>query len=122
GMRKFANSKNLVYTPALPFGKSTIVSSGPGKSGCKNSGMLYSETIILIARFTFHERLMDPLDISRNPSKEKGKRVASPSVTSSSLSSSDDNEGPSFLEFYNELSDNEDLTKAQREKGECLNA
>nr|GFC31171.1 hypothetical protein [Tanacetum cinerariifolium] len=38
-MRKFANSKNLVYTPALPFEKSTIVSSGPGKSGCKNSDM-----------------------------------------------------------------------------------
>ncbi|GJY26699.1 hypothetical protein Tco_0401425, partial [Tanacetum coccineum] len=59
--------------------------------------------------FTFHERVMDPLDISRNPSKEKGKRVASPLVTSYSYSSSDDNEGPSFLEFYDELSDNKDL-------------
>ncbi|GJW18140.1 hypothetical protein Tco_0025576, partial [Tanacetum coccineum] len=66
--------------------------------------------------FTFHECAMDPLDISRNPSKEKGKRVSSPSVTSSSSSSSDDNEGTSFLEFYDELSDNEDLAKAQREK------
>ncbi|GJW25310.1 hypothetical protein Tco_0039121 [Tanacetum coccineum] len=62
--------------------------------------------------FTFHEHVMDPLDISRNPSKEKGKRVAFPLVTSSSSSSSDDNEGPSFLEFYDEVSDNEDLTKA----------
>ncbi|GKA69352.1 hypothetical protein Tco_0775416 [Tanacetum coccineum] len=65
-----------------------------------------------------------PLDISRNPSKEKGKRIASPSVTSSSSSSSNDNEAPSFLEFYDELSKNEDLTKAQREKMgifKCLN-
>ncbi|GKB74950.1 hypothetical protein Tco_0936362 [Tanacetum coccineum] len=59
---------------------------------------------------------MDPLDISRNPSKEKGKKIASPSVISSSSSSSDDNEAPSFLEFYDELSDSEDLTKAQRER------
>ncbi|GKA48150.1 hypothetical protein Tco_0741108, partial [Tanacetum coccineum] len=65
------------------------------------------QAIALLARFTFHERVMDPLDISRNPSKEKGKRIASLSVTSSSSSSSDDNEAPSFLEFYDELSDNE---------------
>ncbi|GJS08934.1 hypothetical protein Tco_0365730 [Tanacetum coccineum] len=62
--------------------------------------------------FTFHERVMDPLDISRNPSKEKGKKISTPSVTSSSSSLSDDNEAPSFLEFYDELSENEDLTKA----------
>ncbi|GJU21860.1 copia protein [Tanacetum coccineum] len=66
-----------------------------------------------VDRFTFYERVMDPLDISRNPTKEKGKRVTSPSVTSSSSSSSDDNEAPSFLKFYEELSDNEDLTNAQ---------
>ncbi|GKE93983.1 hypothetical protein Tco_1578838, partial [Tanacetum coccineum] len=69
------------------------------------------QTIIPIARFTFHERVMDPLDISRNPSKEKEKKIASPLVTSSSSSSSDDNEAPSFLEFYDELSDNEDLIR-----------
>ncbi|GJT62737.1 hypothetical protein Tco_1006270 [Tanacetum coccineum] len=63
--------------------------------------------------FTFHEHVMDPLDILRNPSKEKGKKIASPSVISSS---SDNNEAPSFLKFYDELSDSEDLTKAQREK------
>ncbi|GKB88303.1 hypothetical protein Tco_0960575 [Tanacetum coccineum] len=82
------------------------------------------QAIILIARFTFHEHVMDPLDISRNPSKEKGKKIASPLVISSSSSSSDDNEAPSFLEFYDELSDSEDLTKAQREKRgmfKCLN-
>ncbi|GJT72573.1 hypothetical protein Tco_1031859 [Tanacetum coccineum] len=62
---------------------------------------------------------MDPLDISRNPSKEKRKNTASPSVTSSSSSSSNDNEAPSFLEFYDELSDNEDITKAGMFK--CLN-
>ncbi|GKD93153.1 hypothetical protein Tco_1372990, partial [Tanacetum coccineum] len=66
--------------------------------------------------FTFHERVMDPLDILRNPSKENGKKIASPSVTSSSSSSSDNNVVSSFLEFYDELSDNEDLTKAQQEK------
>ncbi|GJZ54029.1 hypothetical protein Tco_0608914 [Tanacetum coccineum] len=60
-------------------------------------------TIMIIARFTLHEHVMDPLDISRNPSKEKGN--ASPSVISSSSSSSDDNEAPFFLEFYDELSD-----------------
>ncbi|GJX88479.1 hypothetical protein Tco_0340493, partial [Tanacetum coccineum] len=75
-------------------------------------------------KFTFHEHVMDPLYISRNPSKEKGKRIASPSVTSSSSSSLDDNEAPSFLEFYDELFDNEDLTNAQQEKRgmfKCLN-
>ncbi|GJT13908.1 hypothetical protein Tco_0860950 [Tanacetum coccineum] len=56
------------------------------------------------------------LDISRNPSTEKGKKIASPPVISSSSSSSDDNEAPSFLEFYDELSDSEDLTEAQQEK------
>ncbi|GKD05869.1 hypothetical protein Tco_1180843 [Tanacetum coccineum] len=82
------------------------------------------QSIVLSTRFTFHEHVMDPLDISRNPSKEKRKKIASPSVTSSSSSSSDDNEAPSFLEFYDELSDNKDLTQAQREKREmfkCLN-
>ncbi|GJV91165.1 hypothetical protein Tco_1538978 [Tanacetum coccineum] len=69
------------------------------------------QAIVICARFTFHEYVMDPLDISRNPRKEKGKKIASPSVTSSS--SSNDNEAPSFLEFYDELSNSEDLTKAQ---------
>ncbi|GJT10770.1 hypothetical protein Tco_0857812 [Tanacetum coccineum] len=82
------------------------------------------ETFYTSEWFTFYERVMDPLDISRNPTKEKGKRVASPSVTSSSSSSSNDNEAPSFLEFYEELSDNEDLTNAQQKKRgmfKCLN-
>ncbi|GJY09127.1 retrovirus-related pol polyprotein from transposon TNT 1-94 [Tanacetum coccineum] len=74
------------------------------------------QVIVPIARFTFHEHVMDPLDISRNPSTEKGKKITSPPVTPSSSSSSDDNEAPSFLEFYDELSVSEDLTKAQREK------
>nr|GEV57311.1 polyadenylate-binding protein RBP45-like isoform X1 [Tanacetum cinerariifolium] len=38
GRRKLANSKNFVYTPTLPSGKSTILSSGPGSSGCSASG------------------------------------------------------------------------------------
>ncbi|GJR82850.1 hypothetical protein Tco_0153635 [Tanacetum coccineum] len=82
------------------------------------------QAVILIARFTFHEHVMNPLDISRNPIKEKGKKIASPLVISSSSSSFDDNEAPSFLEFYDELSDSEDLTKAQLEKRgmfKCLN-
>nr|GEW71826.1 hypothetical protein [Tanacetum cinerariifolium] len=74
------------------------------------------QAIVPSARFTFHEHVMDPLDISRNPSKEKRKKIASPYVTSSSSSSSNDNKAPSFLEFSDELSDNEDLTQAQREK------
>ncbi|GKC17675.1 hypothetical protein Tco_1014457 [Tanacetum coccineum] len=82
------------------------------------------QVIIPIARFTFHKHVMDPLDISRNPRKEKGKKISSPLVISSSSSSSDDNKAPSFLEFYDELSDSEDLTKVQREKRgmfNCLN-
>ncbi|GJU46862.1 hypothetical protein Tco_1204128 [Tanacetum coccineum] len=82
------------------------------------------QAIVLPARFTFHEHVMDPLDISRNPSKEKGKKIISSSVISSSSSSSNDNEAPYFLEFYDELSDSKDLTKAQREKRrmfKCLN-
>ncbi|GKA06216.1 hypothetical protein Tco_0685440 [Tanacetum coccineum] len=82
------------------------------------------QAIVLLNRFTFHERVMNPLDISRKPIKEKGKRVASPLASSSSSSSSDGNEAPSFLDFYEELSNNEDLTDAQREKRrmfKCLN-
>ncbi|GJW95356.1 hypothetical protein Tco_0175028 [Tanacetum coccineum] len=82
------------------------------------------QAIVPPARYMFHEYVMDPLDISRNPSKEKGKNVSSSSVISSLSSSSDDKEAPSFLEFYDELSDSEDLTKAQREKRgmfKCLN-
>nr|GEU39356.1 copia protein [Tanacetum cinerariifolium] len=82
------------------------------------------QAIVLIARFTFHEHVMDPLDISRNRSTEKGKKIASPLFISSSSLSSDDNEAPTFLEFYDQLSDSEDLTKAQREKRgmfKCLN-
>ncbi|GJX05664.1 hypothetical protein Tco_0191580 [Tanacetum coccineum] len=70
----------MIFIPAMRMGK-------------------YSLGKFLLPPFTSHERVMNPLDISRNPTKEKGKRVASPSASSSS-SSSDDNEAPSFLEFY----------------------
>nr|GEW15522.1 hypothetical protein [Tanacetum cinerariifolium] len=82
------------------------------------------QAIVPMASFTFHEHVMDPLDILINPSKEKGKKIASPSIISSSSSSSDDNEAPSFLKFYDELSDSEDLTKTQRDNRgmfKCLN-
>ncbi|GJR99943.1 hypothetical protein Tco_0316452 [Tanacetum coccineum] len=82
------------------------------------------QAIVLIARFTLHEHVMDPLDISRNPSKEKGKKTTSTSVISSLSSSFDDIEAPSFIEFYDELSNSKDLTNAQREKiitFKCLN-
>nr|GEV30907.1 hypothetical protein [Tanacetum cinerariifolium] len=82
------------------------------------------QAIVPLARFTFHEHVMEPLDISRNLSKGKGKKIVSSSVISSSSSSSNDNEAPSFLEFYDELSDSEDLTKVQHEKRgmfKCLN-
>ncbi|GJV03380.1 hypothetical protein Tco_1336949 [Tanacetum coccineum] len=48
--------------------------------------------------------------------RNKGNKIASPLIISSSSSSSDDNKAPYFLEFYDELSDSEDLTKAQLEK------
>ncbi|GJQ94253.1 hypothetical protein Tco_0005392 [Tanacetum coccineum] len=82
------------------------------------------QAIVPPNRFTFHDRVMNSLDISKNPIKEKGKIVTSPSVSSSSSSSSDGNEASSLLEFYKELFDNEDLTDAQREtRGifKCLN-
>nr|GEX99888.1 integrase, catalytic region, zinc finger, CCHC-type, peptidase aspartic, catalytic [Tanacetum cinerariifolium] len=82
------------------------------------------QAIVPPARLTFHEHFMVPLDISRNLSKEKGKKIASSLVTTSSSSSFNVNEAPSFLEFYDELSDSKDLTKAQREKRgmfKCLN-
>nr|GEY98174.1 retrovirus-related Pol polyprotein from transposon TNT 1-94 [Tanacetum cinerariifolium] len=82
------------------------------------------QAIFLLNRFTFHERVMNPLDILRNPTKGKGKKVASPWASSSSSSLFDGNEAPSFLDFYEELFDNEDLTDAQREKQgmfKCLN-
>ncbi|GKD59488.1 hypothetical protein Tco_1296997 [Tanacetum coccineum] len=71
------------------------------------------QAIVPPARFIFHEHVMDPLDISKNASKEKGKKIASPSVTTTFSSSSNDNKAPSFLEFYDEISDSKDLTKAQ---------
>ncbi|GKD23851.1 hypothetical protein Tco_1225554, partial [Tanacetum coccineum] len=73
--------------------------------------------------FTYHERVMNPLDILRKTIKDKGKRVDPPSSSYSS-SSSDENEEPSFLEVYEELSDNKDLTDEQKEKRgmfKCLN-
>ncbi|GJY58318.1 hypothetical protein Tco_0458210 [Tanacetum coccineum] len=70
------------------------------------------QAIVPPNRLTFHEHVMDPLDISRNHNKEKGKKIVSSSVISSSSSSSNDNEAPSFLEFYDELSDSKDLTKS----------
>ncbi|GKD94577.1 hypothetical protein Tco_1374414 [Tanacetum coccineum] len=36
------------------------------------------QAIALLARFTFHECVMDPLDISRNPSKEKERELPLP--------------------------------------------
>ncbi|GJW06865.1 hypothetical protein Tco_1569288 [Tanacetum coccineum] len=62
-----------------------------------------------------------PNNISRKPSEENGKKISSPSVTSSSSSSSNDNEAPSFIEFYDELSTLRILTKATEKRG-CLNA
>nr|GEW22322.1 copia protein [Tanacetum cinerariifolium] len=63
------------------------------------------QAIVPPARFTFHEHFMVPLDISRNLSKEKGKKIASSLVTTSSSLSFNVNEALSFLEFYDELSD-----------------
>nr|GFA55295.1 hypothetical protein [Tanacetum cinerariifolium] len=88
---------------------------------------LFHEGRVVIPSFIAENDMLpffQAIDISRNPSTKKEKKIASPSVISSSSSSFDDNEAPSFLEFYDELSDSEDLTKAQREKRgmfKCLN-
>ncbi|GKA31843.1 hypothetical protein Tco_0718210 [Tanacetum coccineum] len=81
------------------------------------------EVIVPIARFTFHEHVMDPLDISRNPSTEKGKKIVSPSVISSSSSSIHDNEAPSFLTFYmtNLTVRSNQHNKEERNVLKCLN-
>ncbi|GJU82229.1 hypothetical protein Tco_1284594 [Tanacetum coccineum] len=44
------------------------------------------QLIVPLARFMFHDHVMNPLDISWNPIKEKGKKVAPPSSPSSSSS------------------------------------
>ncbi|GKE15012.1 hypothetical protein Tco_1422589 [Tanacetum coccineum] len=80
------------------------------------------QSIFPFDRFMYHERVMNPLDISRKTIKDKGKRVAHPS--SSSSSSSNEDEEPSFLQLYEELSDDEDLTDAQKDKRgmfKCMN-
>ncbi|GKB75748.1 hypothetical protein Tco_0942643 [Tanacetum coccineum] len=85
-------------------------------------GRKFNFTSMIIYRM--EEVINKRKDISRYTSKEKGKKIASPLVNSSSSSLSDDNEAPSFLKFNDELSDGEDLTKAQREKRgmfKCLN-
>nr|GEU73948.1 hypothetical protein [Tanacetum cinerariifolium] len=38
------------------------------------------QAIVSLARFTFHEHVMDPLDILRNPSKEKRKSLSLPQL------------------------------------------
>ncbi|GKC62450.1 hypothetical protein Tco_1095048 [Tanacetum coccineum] len=86
--------------------------------------LINPQAIVPLNRFTFHERVTNPLDISRIPIKEKGKRIASTSASSSSSSSSDGNEAPSFLEVYEERSNNDNLIDTQREKRgmfKCLN-
>ncbi|GJS91680.1 hypothetical protein Tco_0774316 [Tanacetum coccineum] len=80
------------------------------------------QSIVPFYSFMYHERVMNPLDISRKTIKDKGKRVAPPS--SSSSSSSNEDKEPSFLQFYEDLSDDEDLTDAQKDKRgmfKCMN-
>ncbi|GJU83110.1 hypothetical protein Tco_1285475 [Tanacetum coccineum] len=72
------------------------------------------QSIVPFASFMYHQRVMNPLIIPRKTIKRKGKRVDPPS--SSSSSSSNEDEEPSFFQFYEELSNDEDLTDAQREK------
>ncbi|GJR26699.1 hypothetical protein Tco_1102931 [Tanacetum coccineum] len=72
------------------------------------------QSIVPLDSFMCHQHVMNPKDILRKTIKNKEKRVA-PSSSSSSSSSNKDEE-PSFLKFYEELSNDEDLTGAQREK------
>ncbi|GJY55991.1 hypothetical protein Tco_0455106 [Tanacetum coccineum] len=60
------------------------------------------QSIVSFDKFTYHERVMNPLDISRKTIKDNGERVATPSPLSSSSSFSFSNEEevePSFLQF-----------------------
>ncbi|GKA15443.1 hypothetical protein Tco_0695190 [Tanacetum coccineum] len=53
-----------------------------------------------LERRLFHKGRFNPLDISRNPIKEKGKRVASPLASSSFIFTRlNEMKPPSFLEF-----------------------
>nr|GEU58969.1 hypothetical protein [Tanacetum cinerariifolium] len=78
------------------------------------------QSIVSFSSFTYYERVVNPLDISRKIIRDKGKRATPPSSSSSS-SSSDEKEESSFMEFYDELFDNEDLTDAQKRREGCLN-
>nr|GEX32134.1 hypothetical protein [Tanacetum cinerariifolium] len=97
------------------------------ESYCHLEGLLFCEGRFVTLSFIEANNMLlsfCAIDISRNPTKEKGKRVAFPSACSSSSSSSGDSEAPSFLEFYKELPNNENLTNVQREKRgmfKCLN-
>ncbi|GKA45464.1 hypothetical protein Tco_0738260 [Tanacetum coccineum] len=80
------------------------------------------QSIVPFDRFMYRECVMNPLDISRKTIRDKGIRAAPPSSSSSSSSNKD--EETSSLQFYEELSDDEDLTNAQKEKRgmfKCLN-
>ncbi|GJZ85609.1 hypothetical protein Tco_0650948 [Tanacetum coccineum] len=69
-------------------------------------------------------RSFTPETLKQLAGKKRNLALSSIVHPSSSSSSSDDNEAPSFIKFYDELSDSEDLTKAQREKRgmfKCLN-
>nr|GEW85675.1 hypothetical protein [Tanacetum cinerariifolium] len=96
----------------------------------KNNMLLFFKVIGLEPFLTLNEPICPrfvvefyhSLEVKRN--KEQRPYVEFRLVISSSSSSSNDNEAPYFLEFYDELSDSEDLTKAQREKKgmfKCLN-
>ncbi|GJV23366.1 hypothetical protein Tco_1376061 [Tanacetum coccineum] len=67
----------------------------------------FPQAIVPIDRFTFHEHVMDPLDISRNPSKEKGKKIASSSVISSTKLSP--------RSYHRAFKDDPNMSKEQRE-------
>ncbi|GKB76728.1 hypothetical protein Tco_0943623 [Tanacetum coccineum] len=80
------------------------------------------QSVVPLGSFTLHQRVMNPLDIPKKTIKNKGKSRAPPSPPSSP--SSNEDEEPSFMDFYEELPNDADLTDEQKEKRgmfKCMN-
>nr|GEY83857.1 MAK10-like protein [Tanacetum cinerariifolium] len=71
-------------------------------------------SLVYFNRFTLHQRVMNSLDIPKKIIKNKGIKAAFPLPPYSPSTNEDDE--PSFLTFYEELLNDTDLSKAQKEK------
>ncbi|GKC93851.1 hypothetical protein Tco_1159293 [Tanacetum coccineum] len=80
------------------------------------------QSVVPLGSFTLHQRVMNPLDIPKKTIKNKGKSRAPPSPPSSP--SFNEDEEPSFMDFYEELPNDADLIDEQKEKRgmfKCMN-